>query len=89
MPVNVTATLHKALRQLEAQRAHIDRQIDGVRSALDGLGAGASRKRSAAPAVRARKRRQLSAAMRRAVSQRMKAYWAKRRAARAKGGTAG
>jgi hypothetical protein len=88
MPVNVTATLHRALRQLEAQRAHIDRQIAGVRSALDGLGTGASQSRSVRSTARVRRRRRMSAAARRALSQRMKAYWAKRRAGRAKGGRA-
>ena len=88
MPVNVMATLRSALRQLEAQRAHIDRQIAGVRSALDGLGTGAGVGRSLRSRARVRRRRRMSAAARRAVSQRMKAYWAKRRATRAKGGEA-
>ena len=89
MPVNVLATLRTALRQLEAQRAHLDRQIAGVRSALDGLGAGASQSRSVRSTARVRRRRRMSATARRAVSQRMKAYWAKRRAAKAKRGRVG
>jgi hypothetical protein len=86
MPVNVMATLRSALRQLEAQRAHIDRQIAGVRSALDGLGTGAGQRRPVRSTAQVRRRRRMSAAARRAVSQRMKAYWAKRKAAKAKRG---
>jgi hypothetical protein len=89
MPLNVMATLRSALRQLEAQRAHLDRQIAGVRSALDGLGDGGSQRRSVRSTARVRRRRRMSASARRALSQRMKAYWAKRRAGRAKGGRAG
>jgi hypothetical protein len=89
MPLNVMATL----RFVEPfagskQRAHLDRQIAGVRSALDGLGTGAGVGRSLRSRARVRRRRRMSAAARRAVSQRMKAYWAKRRATRAKGGEA-
>jgi hypothetical protein len=89
MPVNVMATLRAALQQLEAQRAHIDRQIAAVRSALDGLGPGAGQSRSVRSTARVRRRRRMGVAARRAVSQRMKAYWAKRRAGRAKGGRPG
>jgi hypothetical protein len=86
MPVNVMATLRSALRRLEAQRGRIDRQVAAVRSALDGVGAGGSQGRPVHSTSRVRGRRRMSAAGRRAVSQRMKAYWAKQRAAKAKRG---
>jgi hypothetical protein len=85
MPVNVMATLRRALRQLEAQRARIDHQIAGVQGALDGLAGRASRRHSVRSTARVRRRRRMSAAARRAASQRMKAYWAKRKAAGARG----
>jgi hypothetical protein len=85
MPVNVMATLRSALRQLEAQRAHLDRQIVGVRGALDGLGTADGGRRSVRSTTRVQRRQRMSAAARRAVSQRMKAYWAKRRMVKGKG----
>jgi hypothetical protein len=78
MPVTVIATLQQALRQLEAERTRIDRQISAVRAALDG--AGRPEAASAAATPGRRRRRRVSAAARKAASQRMKAYWAKRRA---------
>jgi hypothetical protein len=72
MPVNVSAILRTALRQLESERDRLDRQTDALRAALNGGGA---------PAKVVRQRRPMRAAARRAVSRRMKAYWAKRRRA--------
>jgi uncharacterized membrane protein len=79
----VTAPLRKALRQLEAEKQRIDREIAAVRAALKALG-DTGRGAPASARAGARQRR-MSVAARRAVSQRMKAYWAKRRAASAKG----
>ena len=85
MPLNVTATLRKTLAQLERERARLDQQITAVRTALAAL------EDRRAPAVSQTRRqpiprkRQLTAAARRAISQRMKAYWAKRKAASVKG----
>lgn len=72
MPINVTATLKKALQTLESEGARIAYQITAIRQVLNGTGA------TTTPATR---RRRMSAAARRAVSQRMKAYWAKHRTA--------
>ena len=85
MMASVTSTLRKALHQLEKERERIDRQITAIRSVLDE--SGTTRKlASLAKARRPKaKRRQMSAAARRAVSQRMKAYWEKRKAAAGKG----
>ena len=79
MPVDVTRTLRQALSQLESERDRLETQIGRLRSALDGVGGGGR-----AGAVR-RRRRRMSADARRAVSQRMKAYWAARRAKKARG----
>jgi hypothetical protein len=88
MPINVTLTLRRALRHLETERSRIDGQITALRNALDGLGSPTSRGRRSHPSRSTRRRRRMSATAKRALSQRMKAYWAKRRATRAKGGKA-
>jgi hypothetical protein len=85
MSPSVTATLRKALHRLEAERQRIDRQISAIRSVLGEAG---QRRRPTPPTARPHakvSRPRMSAAARRAVSQRMKAYWAKRRAAKPKG----
>lgn len=69
----VVATLRNALAKLTAQKAHVDRQIGAIGTALDALGVRGRRGGT-------RKRRPMSAAARKAVGTRMKAYWAKRRA---------
>ena len=78
MPVDVTRTLREALSQLQSERNRIDRQIRSIQSVLDGNDGGGS----AGGGGMRRRRRRMSAAARRAVSQRMKAYWASRRAAK-------
>jgi hypothetical protein len=84
MLLSVTATLRKALQQLEGERHRLDRQIAAIRAVLEDSG---DRGRRASPSPRPRPqatRPRMSVAARKAVSQRMKAYWAKRRAATAK-----
>jgi hypothetical protein len=80
---DVSATLRAALGQLEDERNRIDRQIAALRTAL-GISVGGRRGRprgsKATKKVVRRRRKGMSAAARKAVSQRMKAYWAKRRA---------
>ena len=85
MALNVTGALRKALSYLEREKAGIDRQIRAVQSALAAL---AGRTSPAPPGLRSRptpQHRRMSAAARRKIGRRMKAYWAKRRAASAKG----
>ena len=77
MPVDVTRTLRDALSQLQSERTRIDRQIRSIQSVLDGASNGRG---SAGSGGGRRRRRRMGAAARRAVSQRMKAYWASRRA---------
>lgn len=84
MMASVTSTLRKALRQLEREREQIDRQISALRSVLDQSGTARALASPAKPNVARPKRRPMSAAARRAVSQRMKAYWKERKAAAGK-----
>jgi hypothetical protein len=80
MADQVATTLRKALGKLTSQKAHLDRQIKAIETALGVLGGAQQRDGARGP-------RRMSAAARRAVGKRMKAYWAKRRAAgAAKGG---
>ena len=79
MPVDVQGTVRKAIQQLEAEKRRIDAQITALQTAL---GNANPQRRVRAPG---RRRKRMGPAARRAVSQRMKAYWAKRRAAAAKG----
>ena len=75
---DVTGALRRALAELESEKNRIEGQIAAIQSVLGG-GAG---RRGRRPGMGGRK--PMSAAARRAVSHRMKAYWAKRRAAKAK-----
>lgn len=76
MPVDVTRTLRQALHELQSERDRIERQIRSIQAVLDGAGAGRG---PAGGGGGRRRRRRMSTAARRAVSQRMKAYWAARR----------
>jgi hypothetical protein len=82
MPDNVRSTLQKALTKLMAEKAHIDRNIAALQTALGALAGGRDGTRS-----RGRRRRRMSADARKAIGRRMKAYWAKRRATSVKGAT--
>lgn len=83
MAIDVSVTLRQALEKLESDRARIDRQIVGLKQAL---AAGNSRDGGPMPAKGSarRGRRQMSPAQRKAVGERMKAYWAKRRGQQSK-----
>jgi hypothetical protein len=88
MRVDIDKTLRTALRTLEAEKVRLDRQIAALKGALDvtsrrnassSMTRGTTRTRGAVPASERKRRRRMSRAARRAVSQHMKAYWAKRR----------
>jgi hypothetical protein len=82
--LDVTKPLRKALAQLQAERQRIDRQISGIERALSVLADEPSadgRRVALRPAPR---RPKMSVKARKALSQRMKAYWAKRRQEAAK-----
>lgn len=76
MADKVSTTLRKALTTLNSEKERIDRQIGALETVLGALGGRAQR------ASGQRGRRKMSAAARRAIGRRMKAYWAKRRAAK-------
>jgi hypothetical protein len=88
MLTDVTSTLRQALSRLAAERQRIDRQTAAIQEAMRALnGGGDGRGASSVKATTGkskRGRRQMSPAERKAVGRRMKAYWAKRRAGRAK-----
>jgi len=84
MPTDVTKTLRKALAELQAEKARIDKQIAAIQGVLAVSGRGAG-KVVAPVAGKKRGRKAMSAAQRKVVAKRMKAYWAKRKAEAGKG----
>ena len=76
MPIDAQALLKKTLIKLTAEKAAIEKEIKAVQAALSVLGV-------PSPALAGRRRRKpMTAAERRSVSRRMRAYWAKRRRSR-------
>ena len=85
MPVNVMATLRRAVQDLEAEKGRIDRQLAAIRDLVSNPDIAKGQGVRAGGRTRAQPRRpRMTPAARRAVSRRMKAYWAKRRAGAAK-----
>jgi hypothetical protein len=79
MPTAVDTALRKALVTLRSEKARLERQIVALESAIrSGDGGSPGRIRPGAPA---RRRRPMSAAARKAIGERMRAYWARRKAA--------
>ena len=76
MAIDVRSSLNRALKSLHTDRARIERQIDAVTSAISALGGKVAR---AAKGAGRKGRRKMNAAQKKAVSVRMRAYWAKRR----------
>ena len=77
MTSNAQTILKRTLSQLEAQHMRIGKEIRAVQAALKALGV-------PFPRLAARRRRgPIGPAERRAISKRMKAYWAKKRMSRA------
>ena len=86
LPADVNRTLQKALRRLTRERGRIDRQISTILRVLNPKNVPAGVAAVRRKLMGRRSRRRMSAAARRALSTRMKAYWAKRRGeAKAKG----
>jgi hypothetical protein len=89
MPVDITVELRAALTKLALEKRRIERQTAAIQEALRAVNGTGRRQRSSSAKVVARGakrgRRRMSAAERKAVGRRMKAYWAKRRAKAAKG----
>jgi hypothetical protein len=79
MADRIRSSLTKVLKQLHLERARIERQVSALSAAIGQLGGS---KKKASRKAGQRRRRAMSAVQKRAVSKRMKAYWAKRRAAK-------
>ena len=81
MPILKERLLTLALERLQSERARIDSEIGEIQAQLKtGIGP-ASQK----PTRRKRKRRSMTAKQRKAISERMKASWAKRKKQERKG----
>jgi len=80
MANSVQAVIQNALTKLRSEKSRIDRQISALETAL-----GAIRSRGSDNGAAPRSRQKMSAEARKAIAKRMKAYWAKRRAAKAQG----
>jgi hypothetical protein len=85
MPVDIGKTLRQALSTLTIEKQRIDRQIVAIETALQATNGRAraqtrnSRGDGRGQNAPSNGRRRMSASARKAVSARMKAYWAKRR----------
>jgi len=82
--LDVTRPLRAALGKLQVERDRIDQQITGIQRALAVLSGTQQAKKEGPSQSRAPRRQSMSTKARKALSQRMKASWAKRRAAAAK-----
>ena len=89
MSVDVTSTLREALSKLSAEKQRIERQAAALQDALRAVNGASVSRPSTDGRVATRKTKQrsrrMSPAARKAVSARMKAYWAKRRGRASKG----
>jgi len=85
MPADITTELRAALTKLTAEKRRIERQTAAIQAALRAVNGTGRMQRSSSTKVATRGakrgRRRMSPAERKAVARRMKAYWAKRRAA--------
>ena len=82
--MSADATIKRAIAELEVERKEIDNKIAALRSALTPrAGSRDARGNGTVSAGRKRSRRKMSAAAKKAVSARMKKYWADRRKAKA------
>ena len=70
------SVLRRTLTSLEIQKSKLEGQIKAIRSALAAI------EGQSTNLAGRRKRRPMTAAERKSVSRRMKAYWAKRRASK-------
>lgn len=81
--MSADATIQRAIAELEAEREELDSKIAALRAVLTGR-RGRSARGNGGTGSRRRSRRTMSASARKAVSARMKKYWAERRRAKAK-----
>ncbi len=81
MVTDVRSTLRKVLTNLHSEKTRVAQQISAIETALGALDG--RRQPNGSP----RRRRTMSAATRKAISKRVKAYWAKRKKKTTPGGT--
>jgi hypothetical protein len=82
----MTDAMREALRILSDERARLDRAIQILQEESEGSARRGRRgKASKKKAAKKRRRRNMSDEARRAVSERMRKYWAQRRKEKAKG----
>ena len=79
MPVNRRRLLELAAERLEADRQRIDEELAEVRAELESERTMPKTKTKTKTPARKRRSRKLSAKERKAVSDRMKKYWAERK----------
>ncbi len=78
---DVMTPLRKALVHLQAQKSRIDREIAVIERALSVLTGDQTTKTAPSRARKIARKPAMSAKARKALSQRMKVYWAKKRTA--------
>ena len=79
MPVNRRRLLELAAENLEAERQRIDEEIAEIRAELESAKVAPTRETKTKTPKPKRRSRKLSAKERKAVSDRMKKYWAERK----------
>jgi hypothetical protein len=84
MPVDPSGTLRLVLNRLQKEQARIEQQIAGLRLAISAGGGDADGIPVQRPRTAQRKSRRMTTTARKAQSDRMKRYWAKRRRMRGK-----
>jgi len=81
MATDVRSALRKVLTNLHSEKTRVDQQIAAIETALGALDG------RLPPTGSPRRRRTVSAATRKAISKRVKAYWAKRKKKATRRGT--
>jgi len=81
--MNVNAAIQQAIAQLESERRQIDSKIAALRDVLKPASGGRAGRKAAGRKAKKSKRKPMTAAQKKAVSRRMKKYWAERRKAKA------
>jgi hypothetical protein len=84
MSADVTGELRAALAKLTAEKRRIEHQTAALQEALRAVNGSTGQRARGLTRRTKRGRRRMTTAERKAVARRMKAYWAKRRAAGAK-----
>ncbi len=76
--------LTNVLVSLRKEQAHLERQLARVNRAIDALTDAPAKKKVATKKRKSKKRKPMSAAAKKAVSEKLKKYWAAKKAGRKK-----